>query len=464
MCKGKRGPDLLLQHAQVIGNVVDPFDTEKDQVAKSQGKPPACSRCKDSKVKCEGGIPCQRCVRLGKWDSCVPGKNKKRGRKRKGRQRDDDDDDVIPDKRQELDTDDEVKVKDEDTESNAEHSQLDSEIGETNTWQDMDTEMMQLASVLYSVYRDWMKLAQSNLVLSPFEELNHFSQLSRFKYFCHEVFCCRHMYTADSPHDIPHSPNFQFTGSSSFSTSSYSPSLSSRRFNPSTSVGSIVFESLAREVYSHFNNMATAVDDKTLNGTGPSESKDFLTLRIPNELLTQPVANLALQPTMFPTNVPAQHTLSLCTTLGYSSEELANILNNRSRFYHLIHHMSYASFFTAFWELVSAGSDESRIINMKLRRKDGSLYHCNCTMSLKWNQLNDLPTNVNLLFTDIGASSTTYEIAPLLQPSDTDLLALPEPEADVNRDFFVTMEDSWMNFIPSRTSNILDDDAMMFEI
>jgi hypothetical protein len=31
---------------------------------------PACNHCRTSKVKCEGGVPCERCIRINKGDSC----------------------------------------------------------------------------------------------------------------------------------------------------------------------------------------------------------------------------------------------------------------------------------------------------------------------------------------------------------------------------------------------------------
>ncbi|KAG2182394.1 hypothetical protein INT43_007324 [Umbelopsis isabellina] len=48
-------------------------------------KPPpyvikACASCKASHVACDPGRPCQRCLRLGKADTCVDAKRKKRGR------------------------------------------------------------------------------------------------------------------------------------------------------------------------------------------------------------------------------------------------------------------------------------------------------------------------------------------------------------------------------------------------
>lgn len=40
----------------------------------------ACASCKASHVACDPGRPCQRCIRLGKTDTCVDAKRKKRGR------------------------------------------------------------------------------------------------------------------------------------------------------------------------------------------------------------------------------------------------------------------------------------------------------------------------------------------------------------------------------------------------
>lgn len=40
----------------------------------------ACAACKNSHVACDINRPCQRCVRLGKGDSCVDAERKKRGR------------------------------------------------------------------------------------------------------------------------------------------------------------------------------------------------------------------------------------------------------------------------------------------------------------------------------------------------------------------------------------------------
>jgi hypothetical protein len=44
---------------------------------------PACVNCRKSKVKCVGGIPCKRCLRLDMTSSCARCPPKKRGRKRK---------------------------------------------------------------------------------------------------------------------------------------------------------------------------------------------------------------------------------------------------------------------------------------------------------------------------------------------------------------------------------------------
>jgi hypothetical protein len=44
---------------------------------------PACVRCRTSKVRCEGGIPCTRCVRLNEATGCKRCPLRKRGRKRK---------------------------------------------------------------------------------------------------------------------------------------------------------------------------------------------------------------------------------------------------------------------------------------------------------------------------------------------------------------------------------------------
>jgi hypothetical protein len=43
----------------------------------------ACVPCRISKVRCEGGIPCERCRRLNRIQHCKPCEVKKRGRKRK---------------------------------------------------------------------------------------------------------------------------------------------------------------------------------------------------------------------------------------------------------------------------------------------------------------------------------------------------------------------------------------------
>lgn len=44
---------------------------------------PACVNCRRSKVKCTGGIPCKRCLRLKTESTCVRCQPRKRGRKRK---------------------------------------------------------------------------------------------------------------------------------------------------------------------------------------------------------------------------------------------------------------------------------------------------------------------------------------------------------------------------------------------
>ncbi|KAI9331677.1 hypothetical protein DFJ73DRAFT_856836 [Zopfochytrium polystomum] len=42
--------------------------------------PPRCNRCKSVHVTCDAGRPCQRCIRIGKADTCTDAVRKKRGR------------------------------------------------------------------------------------------------------------------------------------------------------------------------------------------------------------------------------------------------------------------------------------------------------------------------------------------------------------------------------------------------
>ncbi|KAH8556360.1 hypothetical protein BGW37DRAFT_524577 [Umbelopsis sp. PMI_123] len=60
------------------------YTQSESEVAITKAKPPnaikACASCKASHVACDAGRPCQRCIRLGKVDTCVDATRKKRGR------------------------------------------------------------------------------------------------------------------------------------------------------------------------------------------------------------------------------------------------------------------------------------------------------------------------------------------------------------------------------------------------
>ncbi|KAI8581949.1 hypothetical protein K450DRAFT_230050 [Umbelopsis ramanniana AG] len=59
-------------------------NSDSSEVTVGKAKPPyvikACASCKASHVACDPGRPCQRCIRLGKTDTCVDATRKKRGR------------------------------------------------------------------------------------------------------------------------------------------------------------------------------------------------------------------------------------------------------------------------------------------------------------------------------------------------------------------------------------------------
>ncbi|KAJ3078407.1 hypothetical protein HK102_004530 [Quaeritorhiza haematococci] len=68
-------------------SVVDAIDSrrKKDLTTRESTRPKvyvhkACVNCKNSHVACDAGRPCQRCIRMGKADSCHDAERKKRGR------------------------------------------------------------------------------------------------------------------------------------------------------------------------------------------------------------------------------------------------------------------------------------------------------------------------------------------------------------------------------------------------